>query len=528
MEKSYPPETKKIVIFLPISIPGSGKSFLMNHFKAQLNDQHKGKLHVISSDVLRKQLMDELSSKEPSLPLEELFSKTSKRAIHHFNEELAKLLKRIAKEDNQEISYLFIDKNNLPNAIPKILDTLQERCSSSFDQWRFVGLYPDSYQQHRVSNKIVYPFSLNFMMNCLERVQNRKGTHETLNSQGYKSANILFSFINGFRNIQLDDESIAKEFKIHLAIKMPMTLENLETDSQFDKETIESFNEVIKEDNQRFDTERNIDNVNNFLTLIQSKKMAFQQVSLENIKGFFENVIESCNRLFKFSKEKNKNHNPKIEEENKEHDDDKIPAKLPLYLSIMSNDENKTKDLVYNYILSSLKWYIGKHPENKFLQGELKYFDQNFRFPNSLHVTTLFLGGDRKKATTQNFKDFKEGVPHNIEIEAIVYVPQKIVCGICFFDEKIVKIENKYPHMTMMIGKWSPKNSNDILTTLFTNNKSSLKDQYSQDYFKKQESIDICIADISVNLGNRIDKTTAYVLRENKTLTIEARTKNFY
>jgi len=49
-----------------------------------------------------------------------------------------------------------------------------------------------------------------------------------------------------------------------------------------------------------------------------------------------------------------------------------------------------------------------------------------------------------------------------IDIKALIYIPDKIIAGVCFpeFD-----IENIYPHLTLVISEgWAPVMSNTILT----------------------------------------------------------------
>ena len=527
MEKASPPTSKNIVIFLPISVPGSGKSFLMTHFQTQLKERHNADLHVISSDGLRKQLMDELAIKEPSIPKEELFLKTAKRAPHYFNEELAKLLKKISKSE-QETSFLFIDKNNLPSAMPRILENLNDRCSSLFNKWRFVGLYPNSFQTHRVSNKLAYPFSLNFMLNCLQRVQSRKGSHETLNGQGYKSANILFSFINGYRNELLNDETIKFDYKMHLGVKMLMTLETKETNEQFDVEIVEMFNEIIYEDNPKFDSEKKKDKVQKFLDVFEAKKYVFPQVSMEEIKVFLESLMDKCYSLFKAEKEPEKEFQKKTkyQEETKESSImRKAPNKIPVFLGIFANDEEKAKDLISGYVTSNLQWYFEQHPDDKGLEIDIKHLKKEFKFPNSIHVTTLFLGGNKSKTESVFFQKFQEGKPLVIEIEAVVFVPGKIICGICFFDSNDIQIENEYPHLTMMVSGFQPKHSSDVLAALFKYHGSPLKGKYSQDYMRKQESIGDCFTNVRIDINKRQEYHKVYVLRQKDILRIEASTR---
>ena len=42
----------------------------------------------------------------------------------------------------------------------------------------------------------------------------------------------------------------------------------------------------------------------------------------------------------------------------------------------------------------------------------------------------------------------------------MVYVPGKLLTGICFTDQPV---ENKVPHVTLMINEWSAKMSNQVL-----------------------------------------------------------------
>ena len=43
----------------------------------------------------------------------------------------------------------------------------------------------------------------------------------------------------------------------------------------------------------------------------------------------------------------------------------------------------------------------------------------------------------------------QEGKEVQVQIRALVYVPEKLVAGLCFPD---CEIENDYPHLTMMVS----------------------------------------------------------------------------
>ena len=49
-----------------------------------------------------------------------------------------------------------------------------------------------------------------------------------------------------------------------------------------------------------------------------------------------------------------------------------------------------------------------------------------------------------------------------MDVRAVVYVPGKLIAGVCF---PKLHIENKYPHMTLMISEgWGAVLSNELLT----------------------------------------------------------------
>ena len=81
--------------------------------------------------------------------------------------------------------------------------------------------------------------------------------------------------------------------------------------------------------------------------------------------------------------------------------------------------------------------------------------------PADHHVTTMFLGGNKKKMGSAAFKRFNQGEMVNVTISAIVYIPDKIIVGIVF---PKFEIENEFPHVTLMVSKgWKPVESNAVI-----------------------------------------------------------------
>ena len=84
-----------------------------------------------------------------------------------------------------------------------------------------------------------------------------------------------------------------------------------------------------------------------------------------------------------------------------------------------------------------------------------------WKLPNSHHVTTLFIGGNKAKLQQPASQFHQEGKVVRVEIRALIYIPDKIVTGICFPD---CEIENEFPHMTLFVSQgWAPVMSNTII-----------------------------------------------------------------
>ena len=78
-----------------------------------------------------------------------------------------------------------------------------------------------------------------------------------------------------------------------------------------------------------------------------------------------------------------------------------------------------------------------------------------WKFPTDFHLTCLYLNRDEDKAeSSQIFQRFKEGVRINIDIQAFVIVPDKIVTAICFPDQNVQPVENLCPHVTLAVNEW--------------------------------------------------------------------------
>jgi len=88
---------------------------------------------------------------------------------------------------------------------------------------------------------------------------------------------------------------------------------------------------------------------------------------------------------------------------------------------------------------------------------EFKSSKITFEKVNDSHVTTLFVGGDKKKADSEHFKTFRENIEMDIKLVGFAMVPGGIIAGICYPDQSVIKIQNDFPHVTLMTASgWKP------------------------------------------------------------------------
>jgi hypothetical protein len=104
---------------------------------------------------------------------------------------------------------------------------------------------------------------------------------------------------------------------------------------------------------------------------------------------------------------------------------------------------------------------IGTCTELMKVLGNEKETVDGYKSRPTYHVTTMFLGGNQEKVNTEIFKSYSDGQKVEIPIRALIFVPGKIMAAVCF---PSTLIENEFPHMTLLLGSWAAKFSNDALT----------------------------------------------------------------
>jgi len=357
-------------VFVPIGIPGMGKSYLIKSLQG-IAEARNGHFSKISSDGIRLECMERLAKTKRYLTKEELFDKTAREARDLFNERLANLVS--SKNISSKAHFIFIDKNHPPNAIRSTLDSL--RMYSDGGNLKIIAVtpvilenpfsYEDGGKCHR------YPFSIQFFLNCLDRVQKRK-EHETLPGSGIKSASVLLMFLNFFRNVNLNKASILRNgFDGILPIpftaesdQLPISPELLETLTKVlqaskpgemcqDEFLVSSFLNSFEKSGLQFKFPNSLvvensihkffdDEIQNFaeISQIQQNTQNIQEQSIISVK------IDTNQEESKLQEEKNikTKLNPNLAVYN--------PKKIPLYLGLFTDN---SIDLIRNYVLDGLK-----------------------------------------------------------------------------------------------------------------------------------------------------------------------------
>jgi hypothetical protein len=55
-----------------------------------------------------------------------------------------------------------------------------------------------------------------------------------------------------------------------------------------------------------------------------------------------------------------------------------------------------------------------------------------WKLPNSHHVTALFIGGNKEKLKSEIYENWEDGQEIDVDVRALIYVPDKLIAGVCF------------------------------------------------------------------------------------------------
>ncbi len=105
---------------------GSGKSTFLKTL-IQIAGKLKWTVSSISSDALRKEMVDKYREKNTEIEEREAFDKTAKTAGAEFQRRLEKLVSGVNKAGHAPVHIIFIGKNHPVNAIDRTVKTVREK-----------------------------------------------------------------------------------------------------------------------------------------------------------------------------------------------------------------------------------------------------------------------------------------------------------------------------------------------------------------------------------------------------------------
>ena len=548
-----------VYIIVPMGIPGMGKSNLVSIFHENL-DKYDASFDIISSDDTRAECMDKQGRKNKNLSRDELFDKTGKEARDLFNKRLSSLLANAHKKRETNI-FIFLDKNHPPNAIPGVLKLVDSE--GSHLNKRFIALTPSVKETYSIE-KSNYPFSLEFFLNCYNRVQNRQ-THATLPGSGVKSAGIMFFFLDFFRNASLDSQSLSKN-GFDLCLSIPFTKET-KTSAELPAELRSKLNAVLAvPEKDKGEKEKK---VQEFDEEFQAQKFSFAfpertEIAQTLIEFLDKNLVcpgkdgvprlakntsvASSNGSHKYSKEESKQEQPTKTKATKgqkgrqntkgeykvyqvkqdtiatKSDKEFNPKYTPIYIGIFERKDSTS--LVRSYLLACFDALSKKYSDDANLSRveqeiQTSHFSK-FAYIADYHLTSYYLGGSKDKRDSPYFKNFVEGLDMDIRVKGVVLACDYLVTGICFPDNAVISVENKYPHVTLLSGSWKPVKSNDMLVAACSNG-GFVSDQYAEGKFQQG-------APFAEKGTVKVGKTevTVYAVKLQEDLVIPGVTKAFY
>ena len=488
--------SSKIVILIPITLPGSGKTELIAYLK---NSTSKYGIYFdfISSDDIRKKEIEIYMKKIPGMTEREAFNRSRNFYNKSFQEEIETKFKTVYLNNKIKNCILFIDKNHPPNAINKTIEPIKKIISdfTNIDkQVSFVALIPECINNFILGNGHGLPFSLSYLIQCYIRVRNR--TNHPLMNQNRKDL-LLFlmgSFIKNFIGVSLDSTKLMDLYSIDQTFKLPFTDElddgqfpedilvpsgffiGTLVDSKYDASVTtsdsENFENKINKYFFNIDTKIAYNNKNEIRYKVKknifypTRELISCKIDLM-MKNFFPNIN---NELFTVEENENKN---ALNE---------IKLKNFIYIAIIFMGD-KTCFKIKPKIYKSLKLILQKFPDLNSEEEKKEIKDlisatqiiksidlpKGWNFPHKMrgncwHITTLYRGNKSFEEVEKNlaYQQYAENKKVFVSIIGLVYVPEGIMCLLIKLNDGIICSGN-FPHMTIMRNKYPPKYSNTVI-----------------------------------------------------------------
>ncbi|CAK79262.1 unnamed protein product (macronuclear) [Paramecium tetraurelia] len=155
------------------------------------------------------------------------------------------------------------------------------------------------------------------------------------------------------------------------------------------------------------------------------------------------------------------------------------------FIGIFAKDQQMAQECLFNLTQYALQLLNQQYQNDQELQNMLKQLKQIYKFPPSIHLTSLFVGNNQKNFKLQAFTDFKEDLEQELVIDGIAISPNNIVTAISNHNYQI-PLTNKHSHITTLLGSWKPKDSNLLMEEIFKQlSYEEMQKQVQEDKFWK-------------------------------------------
>jgi hypothetical protein len=185
-------------------------------------------------------------------------------------------------------------------------------------------------------------------------------------------------------------------------------------------------------------------------------------------------------------------------------------------------------------IISNLKEISQKFGDNREILNDLNLIksmsSKNWREPDSWHTTCLYVGQNTSALYDPIYVNFVEGVQIDLDVNTMIYIPNKIISAPVFPNYKL--IQNKFPHITLLMGKYQAVDSNYVMEAAFGGADEQLRMLYQNGFIKDASNnlnIELNNVKITFGQGGRTETVPKlYLIKPGKNFKFEAFTKKNY
>lgn len=465
------------IILIPLGIPGMGKTYIAPIIQKYVVSEGF-EYFKVSSDEIRNECIKSYQKKNLNCDIDIAFKKTAAPAKKMFYNALSGKI-----HSNKGKLFIYCDKNHAPDGLKAFHKNLKTQDLKSC-KIKYIGLAP-------LCKKIIdlpykkFEFSMELLVACMVRVITRE-KHLTLSGNNTKILGIVLAMLNLHKNSTFD--RIIETGLLDDIIKIPFADEDYEIKSKnllkilnekikFLKSDIEMKCKELGELAEEIENIKDIPDFDNSESIHKELSRIFKEVG--NFVICPQIAVASTDEMIKKDLEEKKSKKVIEKYQGKK----QRQVKMPVFLGLAV--EQAIENKVISLAIDALNRFKATFHERNISQDieELEKFrlqqQSRWSYPNSLHVTTMFIGGNTSKLETEDYKSFKEGDEFDISLTHLAYCPGGIICAKAqVSDAKPLSIENKIPHLTLLICSKPPKYSSTILQN------AKLEEKISKNTFK--------------------------------------------